>query len=256
MEHQYISKGIYQYSQIGNFVSVKNYIFIRKDEKKQLLLRFSNDFDYVVNSMTYVVVQIDAAGKVIARKKITHKDMELYPGGMYVTEQPIDVDEYCSDFKIEFSEVISESYRYEVHSDMIAVHYIKTVEPLLDLSEMKRKEKRKRKDVSVRRYHVKRKKFQERGVAAFVAAILTIVMLGLNILNMVGIYISARKPHFFGDLPYVGDLLLYINKNASYISQYLNFLAYKETVLVLLAAVALLFAIALMIHSRIRKSAG
>ena len=182
--------------------------------------------------------------------------MELYPGGMYVTEQPIDVDEYCSDFKIEFSEVISESYRYEVHSDMIAVHYIKTAEPLLDLSEMKRKEKRKRKDVSVRRYHVKRKKFQERGVAAFIAAILTIVMLGLNILNMVGIYISARKPHFFGDLPYVGDLLLYINKNASYISRYLNFLAYKETVLVLLAAVALLFAIALVIHSRIRKSAG
>ena len=33
MEHKHISKGIYQHSQIGNFISVKNYIFIRKNEK-------------------------------------------------------------------------------------------------------------------------------------------------------------------------------------------------------------------------------
>ena len=254
MEQQYISKGIYQHSQIGDFVSVKNYIFIRKDEKKHLLLRFSNDFNYVVNAMTYFIVQMDGSGKVIARTKITHNALEFYPGTMYVTEEPICVDEYCSDFKIVFTEVISEFYRYEVHPDMITVHYIKIPEPILDLSDLTRSERRKRRDSFVYKYRVGQKKFQERGVAAFVAMIVMLIMLGLEILNMVGLYISAKKPLLFGDLPYVGDLVQDINSVCSSVSKYLSFLAEKEYVLILSFATALIFLVSAAFCIRARRS--
>lgn len=253
MEHQYISKGVYQHPQIGNFVSVKNYIFIRKDEKKHLLLRFSNDFDYAVNSMTYMLVQTDAVGKVLARTKITHKNLTFRSGSMFVPEEPICVDEYCSDFKIVFTEVISGFYRYEVHPDMITVHYIKIPEPIVDISEFEKKEQRKFRDISVEEYCVNQKKFQERGSAAFVASILTIVMLGLNILNLYWIYISSRKPGFMGNLPYIGDLFLYVNKVFSTVSQHLNFLSEGTGCLVLIVFILLFCLIFTVCYARKSK---
>ncbi|MBQ3490858.1 MAG: hypothetical protein IJA86_09740 [Clostridia bacterium] len=224
MERKQISKGIYQHGQIGNFVSVKNYIFIRKDGKKHLMLRFTNECDYLVNFMTYVIVQMDGTGKVIARTKVTHENLNFRPGAMYVTENPIRVDEYCSDFKIVFSEVVSGFYRYEVHTDMITVHYIKVPEPIVDLSEYRKKVQRKYKETPVGEYCVEQKKFQERGVAAFVTAVITAVLLALNILNMYLMYMTARNPSFLSDLPYLGNWPQYINKLISSFSVYLNFL--------------------------------
>lgn len=256
MENKHISKGIYQHSQIGNFVSVKNYIFIRNNEKKQLMLRFSNDFDYVVDAMTYFVIQIDNFGKVLARTKITNKDLAFHPGTMYVTEQPICVDEYCSDFKIEFVEVVSGSYRYEVHSDMIAVHYLKAPEPIVDLSEMTKKEKRKCRDRSVDMYSVDQKDYQERGVAAFVISIVTIAVLLLNALYMLLVYIVSQDPAFIVDFPRFGEILDKIYVAFSSVSAKLNFLAYGETVILFaMAFFGLLFVFLTVNSVKNRKSA-
>ena len=255
MEHQIISKGIYNHSQIDNFVSVKNYIFIRKDEKKHLLLRFSNDFNYVVNAMTYFVIQRDSSGRVLDHLKITHEKLEFQPNTMYVTEQPICVNEDCSDFKIVFLEVISDFYRYEVHSDMIAVHYIKTPEPIVDVENLNKKEQRKRLDVSVSKYRVKQKKFQERGVAAFVSVLVTVVMLGLNVLNMFAGYIEARNPSvIYGFMPKMEPLIRGMNTLFSSVSKYLDFLTNKVTVIIILLLVALIFAFAVRRCLRARKS--
>ena len=257
MEHKHISKGIYQHSQIGNFISVKNYIFIRKNEKKQLMLRFSNDFDYIVDSMTYFVVQMDNFGKVLARTKITNKDLRFCPGSMYVTDQPICVDEYCSDFKIVFAEVVSGSYRYEVHSDMIAVHYIKTQKPIVDLSDFSKREKRKCKDSSVDMYSVDRKEYQERGVAAFIAAIVIFFVLGLNVLNMFFVYTVSQNPDLISGFQYFGEFFDKAYKMLSSVSQNLNFISDAETVLLFVVAFFVLFIVVLavrhIIHRKVMK---
>ncbi len=255
MEHKHISKGIYQHSQIGNFVSVKNYIFIRKNEKKHLMLRFSNDFDYVVDSMTYFVVQMDNFGKVLARTKITNNNLAFQPGALYVTEQPICVDEYCSDFKIVFAEVISGLYRYEVHSDTIAVHYIKNPEPIVDLSELSKKEMRKYKDNFISTYSVDRKEYQERGVAAFVGAIIAFAVLALNILNMFFVYTVSQNPDFIRDFPYFGDFFEKMYEAFSSVSKSLNFLSSSEAVLLfVLAFFVLFFAFLIVNYVKNRKS--
>ena len=241
MEHKHISKGIYQHSQIGNFISVKNYIFIRKEEKKLLMLRFSNDFDYVVDSMTYFVLQLDHAGKILARTKITNGDLEFRPGSMYVTEQPICVDEYCSDFKVVFSEVTSGSYRYEVHSDMIAVHYIKAPEPIIDLSGLSKGEARRREDDSVEEYYAEQKTYQERGVAAFIGAIVTVLLLGANILGMFLGYFFSRNPEKIGEFRYFGPLLEKSYDTLTAVSLKLNALSDAETVILMIAAFFCLF---------------
>lgn len=254
MEHKHISKGIYQYSQIGNFISVKNYIFIRKDEKKHLMLRFSNDFDYVVNSMTYFVIQMDNFGKVLARTKITNNDLAFQPGSMYVTECPICVDEYCSDFKIVFAEAVSGLYRYEVHSDMIAVHYIKNPEPIVDLSDLSKREKRKCKDNSIDVYDVEQNRYQERGVAAFISVIIAIAVLSLNVLNMFFIHTVSQNSDFIINFPYFGDFLDQMYEAFSTISQKLNFLSDVETVSLFVIVFFILFVSFLVInHVKKRK---
>lgn len=256
MEHKQISKGIYQHSQIGNFISVKNYIFIRKDGKKHLMLRFSNDFGYAVSSITYVIVQTDSAGKTIARTKITHGGLDFQPGSTYAAEDPICVDEYCSDFRIEFSEVVSGFYRYEVRSDMITVHYIKVPEPITGFSELGRREQRKYRDEVVSDYRMGQKKYQERGVAAFVAVIISIVMLGLNVLNMYLIYFASEKPDFPENLPFVGGILEALNTVCSKVSSVLNFLTYTEGFLILFFSLIAFAVIALLIiRAHFRKSA-
>ena len=209
-EQQYISKGIYQYSQIGNFISVKNYIFLRRNEKKCLLIRFSNDLNYAVNSMSYILVQMDAAGKTLAKTRMKHEALDFQPGSEYITTQFITVDEYCTDFKVVFSEVTSGKYRYRVRDKMVAVYYDKETEPIVDIPSSRRK-RRKLMDEELDRYRVKQKKFLEPGVAAFVAAIAIVLVLALNIVNVFFNYIEARTGRewwdFFGLDELIEDLL-------------------------------------------------
>jgi len=256
LEQNHISKGIYQHSQIGNFISVKNYIFIRQNGKKHLMLRFSNDFGYVADSMTYFVVQMDNAGKVLARTKVTNAALAFRPGTMYVTEQPICVDEYCSDFKIVFAEVVSGSYRYEVHSDTIAVHYIKEMSPVMALSALSKSEKRRRRDDSVKRYGAEQKKFHEKGVAAFISSITAVLLLFLSVAAMCCHYVLYLNPKFIRSVPYVGDFLGKAYEALSSVSERMNAFSSAGALLLMIAvSFGLFFAYLTVSYLKSRRSA-
>ena len=120
---QHIAKGFYQYSQLNSFISVKNYIFTRVNNKKCLLIRFSNDMEYAVNSMKFTVVQFNGSGKIIAKKKIVYDKMNFGAGTTYVSKDGIIVAEECRDFKIYFNCVKSGKYQYVVKNGEIIVHY-------------------------------------------------------------------------------------------------------------------------------------
>ena len=69
-DNQLISKGEYKHYQIDNFISVKQYMFLRSNGKKCLTLRYKNDLGYKVNGFKFLLIQIDVNGNVIAKKKI------------------------------------------------------------------------------------------------------------------------------------------------------------------------------------------
>jgi len=182
--NQYISKGFYKYSQIGNFISVKNYIFIRHNNKKCLLLRFLNETEYPINSFEYTVVQMDASGKILAKTKMSHRSISLDPGKTYTLSHAIVVDEYCSDFKILFSEVYSENYKYHVRDGEVIAHYIKKEPPLLNKYE---------KISDVTGFSVKPKRFGKPRLAVFLAIIMILAVFALNIIFSVSKNISSRS---------------------------------------------------------------
>ena len=131
-QRQYISKGVYEHSQISDLVSVKEYIFVRHNEKKCLTLRFLNELDYVVNAMEFSVVQMDASKKILKTSKIKYTGLNFVPGTTYVDPALIVVDEYCADFRIVFTEIRSERYKYTVRNGRFTVDYIKADEPIIN----------------------------------------------------------------------------------------------------------------------------
>lgn len=173
-----IAKGNYRHSQISNFVSVKNYIFMRKKGAKCLLLRFFNELSYTVDGMTYVIFQYDAEGNLLKRQQVRHSDIKLNPLGTYVTVDPLEVDEKCVDFKIAFSEVRSGKYRYHVVDQIVSVCYA-SGEALFDPEETDRWEP----DEPIYEYSVERKDFGDEKTAALIASVLILLVIALNVLN-------------------------------------------------------------------------
>ena len=120
---QIISKGIYGFSQIGGFISVKNYIFMHQGEKICLAIRFSNDTDYVFDSMSFCVIQLDALGEVIDRTRVEYTDMDFKPGTTYVSKNAVVVDSKCVDFKLQIYEAYSGFYKYVPRNRRTVIYY-------------------------------------------------------------------------------------------------------------------------------------
>ncbi|MBR6745587.1 MAG: hypothetical protein IKM00_10300 [Clostridia bacterium] len=124
-EEQYIAKGDYRRPQIGNFILVKQYLFLRRNGKKVLLLRFFNELGHTVDGMDYTVFQYDAGGKPLARARVSHGDMQFLPGEFYAPGTAVEVEEACADFSVVFSEVRSDRYRYRVTDGGVSVFYVR-----------------------------------------------------------------------------------------------------------------------------------
>ena len=124
-EEQYIAKGDYRRPQIGNFILVKQYLFLRRNGKKVLLMRFFNELGHTVDGMDYTVFQYDAGGNPLARARVSHGDMQFLPGEFYAPGTAVEVEEACADFSVVFSEVRSDRYRYRVMDGGVSVFYVR-----------------------------------------------------------------------------------------------------------------------------------
>lgn len=186
---QRISKGYYQYSQVNNFITVKNYMFLRDNDKKCLLIRFVNDSDFVVDSMEYVVVQLGVGGEIIKRSEVVCKKMKLAPGEIYASDDALVVDDYCSDFKVVFSTVRSGDYVYTVREGRVVADYT-LPPPALDIGKKKRGRR-------VRRFSVKRRYIRRPVIATLapiVALILAILCVALYMTREFIKIIPSRNP--------------------------------------------------------------
>lgn len=125
------SKGFYRYPQIEHFVSVKNYLFSFHNEQKYLLLRFSNDADFTVNSMEFTITQLDSTGAVLENTKVSYRNLQFAPGSIYTARQGIFVHDSCTDFKLQFSKLTSAEYIYHVEGRQVTVNYARQQPPLV-----------------------------------------------------------------------------------------------------------------------------
>lgn len=182
-ENQIISKGIYGYSQIDGFIAVKDYIFTRIQGKKCLLLRFTNYADYVVNSMSFTLIQINSSGEDIGHIEMNCSKLDIRPGQNYACENIIAVNEYCSDFKVVFSSVCSDNYIYMVCDGRISVRVDLPQQALISGTPAKK---------SIRKaFSVTRRSFEKPRLSVFLAAVMLILMLALNVAYVLYTYVDA-----------------------------------------------------------------
>lgn len=118
-----ISKGLYHYTQVDRLVSVKDYLFLRKNGSKYLLLRFSNDMDFSVDAMDFTVTQLDNTGNALKTDTLSYRDLCFEPGTSYAPDEGIAVQEQCTDFRLEFSRVCSGAYVYHVQGRQVRLSY-------------------------------------------------------------------------------------------------------------------------------------
>lgn len=142
-----ISKGIYGRAQVGGYISVKQYMFIRYMDKKHVLVRFSNDLDVAIECIAYTVVQMNVNGDVIGVSRVEHRE-RIKPGESFSSENALMVDEACIDVKITVDKAVSGSYEYSVRGGIISVNYDPNVlnsknlhPPKLISAQKKRKDK-------------------------------------------------------------------------------------------------------------------
>ena len=181
---QIISKGVYSFSQVKDFITVSNYIMMHCGEKIALAKRFSNDTDHVFDSVSFYVIQLDALGKVIGKVRVDYTDMNFEPGTTYVSSTGIAVENACADFKIQFCEAYSEYYKYVVRKGKAIIYYDRNkAAELAGAFDNK----------SIPSVSVKRKEYGKAKLTAFIAVLAVIIIAVFNAFYLFHIYAELFK---------------------------------------------------------------
>jgi hypothetical protein len=117
-----LSKGPYTYAQPSGFLTVKQYIFTSMGGKRCLVLRFSNDADYKMDTVELTLTQMDAYGNVLATTP-ARLGIFLAAGKTAAIDRGIPVEERCVDFKVHIDSVRSGDYVYRECGGHIVVEH-------------------------------------------------------------------------------------------------------------------------------------
>ncbi|MBR5140478.1 MAG: hypothetical protein IKV16_05420 [Clostridia bacterium] len=107
-----IEKSAYTRNQAGAFVQVKNYIIMRRDNKKFLLLQLSNSFERSVNGIKINLTQLDSAGNTVSNTSYVYDKLSIMPGASYAIPSGLVLDPSCVDFRVDIAYAVSGDYRY------------------------------------------------------------------------------------------------------------------------------------------------
>lgn len=129
-----LSKGVYRHSYIKNFIYPKYYMFVRKNNKKYLSIRFENGSDTVFDSVAFTVMALDSSGDVIERIPVTYSDVSIKPGESFTNNKMVRVKPECSDFKVVFDRVYSGDVVYSEQGGHAIARYAK--KSLLSLAQI------------------------------------------------------------------------------------------------------------------------
>ena len=118
-----LARGMYRHDQRESFVSVREYMFIRKKDKKCLVLRFFNETEDTLDSIEYTLNQLDLDGQVIDTNVITHSNFRAAPGRLFTPKIALVLNDDCVDFRIEITKAMAGMYMYHLRGDSVVVDY-------------------------------------------------------------------------------------------------------------------------------------
>lgn len=123
-EDRLISKSPYNYSQVSGFIVVKQYMLVRTDGKKCVMLRFANEADYAVDYFDFTLIQLDSKGGIIEKTHVECNGLSFGAGNTYAMDKGIIVDEKCIDIRVQMESARSGNYRYTVSGGRrVVAHY-------------------------------------------------------------------------------------------------------------------------------------
>lgn len=122
-EEKNMIKGVYGYPQPENFLAVRQYIFIKQDEKNCLLLKFENEMDLPITETAFTVRQLDAAGNEIGSVDIVYSNISIEAGASYSADKGIVVDDNCVGCIVKVKYVICGKFKYVSKSGEIVGRY-------------------------------------------------------------------------------------------------------------------------------------
>ena len=131
-EKRSITKCHYRYSQINNFVSVKDFMFVREDGINRLLIRFCNYSNHTIDALTFTVTELDASGKALGEFTICEEFFEMHPGSTYAPEAGFKVHSDCCDCRITVRRAQSGNYIYRTQGKSIITDYSKPREKIIE----------------------------------------------------------------------------------------------------------------------------
>ena len=118
-----IAKGIYKHPQADGFISVKQFMFVQRDGVKHLILRYTNEMDANVETMKFLLTEMNADGEVIAQRRIEQTKLKADAGATFAPNEGIPISSECVDFKIKLLEATSGNYTYRYKGNKPCVYY-------------------------------------------------------------------------------------------------------------------------------------
>ena len=122
-DREYVEKGSYTHPQADGYIALKQYIFIRRDGKRCLLLRFANEFSRTVHGFEVIVTQLSSDGRVIGRSRVPYQNISVASGNTYSPDSGVVVRENCADFRISLVYFVSGDYKYVIKRGHAVAHY-------------------------------------------------------------------------------------------------------------------------------------
>ena len=123
VEHDIIEKGGYNHPQVSGFVSLKQYIFIKKNGKRLLMLRFANEFHHKINGFEIILTQLSGDGRVLKRTRIPYHKADVASGNAFAPDEGIVVMDNCIDFRVSLVSFYSGAYKYLMKHGRAVAHY-------------------------------------------------------------------------------------------------------------------------------------
>ena len=123
VDYDVIEKGGYNHPQVSGCISLKQYIFLKKNGKRLLMLRFANEFEHKINGFEIILTQLSGDGRVIKRTRIPYYRANVSSGDTFAPDEGIVVLNNCSDFRVKLVYFYSGPYKYVIKRGHAVAHY-------------------------------------------------------------------------------------------------------------------------------------
>lgn len=123
MSKSVISKGKFALPKVSNFISLIQFLFIKEDGCKFLLLKLSNDRDETVNRVTLEITQKDIKGQPLNKYKMDFTVTNGKPHTKFALDKMIAIENDCVDFSVEVISADFGKYKYVAVGDTLILNY-------------------------------------------------------------------------------------------------------------------------------------